>query len=319
MPTGVEEIVGVVVAVVGYLKENSAEEKELSWRKSVNSSLQRIEGKVDYLIQSVKQLLVGIDDNLSMRLLSDNDARFQTARIRLDRILTDHPKLNPEHRREIEELAKAPRDGLIDAVTHFCLERDPARRPYFAGFPIAIHGFCTLTLLATSIKMDRTGVRSAGSTLIQSLLQPCVNSEEAGSFGQRLKVERADMQEFTKLLDRLGNNKTWIVGVGSRGGRIGNDDFEHGATSTYFITTFSGTPESGYSHGEILEVTQSDQYYKHPGVPKLGPNPERTAYSILNELNSVAGDYRASKDRATELQATVDGIVKVIKAVTPLT
>jgi hypothetical protein len=319
MPTGVEEIVAVVVTVVSYLKENSAEEKELRWRKSINSSLQRIEGKVDYLIRAVRELLVGFDENLSLRLLSDNDARFQAARIRLERILLDHPRLRSEHRREIEELAKAPRDGLIDAVTHFALERDPARRPYFAGFPIAIHGFCTLMVLATAIDMDRSGVRSAGSTLVDSLLRPCIDEEETGSFAQRLKLENAKMKDLDSTLDRLGNNRTWIVGTGSRGGHVGNDDFVRGETLTYFIATFNGTPDAGYSHGEIREVPQSDHYSKHPGVPKLGPKAAQTAYAILTELNATASDYRQSKDRATDLTVVVDGITKVVASLSTIT
>jgi len=319
MPTGVEEVVGVVVAVVGYLKEHSAEEKELRWRKSINASLERIEGKVDFLIRAVKELLVEIDENLSLRLLSDNDARFQTARIRLERILLDNPHLNRENRREIEELAKDPRDGLIDAITHFSLERDPARHPYFAGFPIAIHGFCTLVVLTTSIKMESTGIRVAGRTLVNSLLRPCNNPAESGSFGARLQAERARMADLVATLDRLGNNRTWIVGAGSHGGRVGRDGFERGEEHTYFIATFSGSPDAGYSYGEITEVPQSDTYSRHPGVPKIGPNPEHAAYAIVTELNTIASDYRGSKGRANELQVIVDGIAKAIDSITKLT
>lgn len=100
---------------------------------------------------------------------------------------------------------------------------------------------------------------------------------------------------------------------------MGPDGFDRGVTTTYFIATFSGTPDAGYSHGEISEVPQSDHYSRHPGVPKLGPKAAQTAYAILTELNATASDYRQSKDRATDLRVVVDGITKVVASLSTLT
>jgi hypothetical protein len=309
------EIVKVVVAIASALQSQGAAKNDAAWRASVEQSLRRIEAKVDLVIKMVRNLRVELNEDANRRYLFERDAAFSAYRQRVETVLK-LKRVGAKQKDELEDIAKAPELGLIDAITKLALNRDAEGRPYYPGFVVAMHGLGTLVLIAAITGLEAKRIQAVAKSMLDGLLRPCVDVKSKDSFAFTLAAQQQSMASSIAWLNARGNNKTWVVGTETGASRRRGPDGPE-VTIIYVLATFKGNPDTGYIYTTHKQLTE-DGLAVYPGMRNVGPEAAKTIDLILGQLRAEAGNYRAAKAAAKELQATVDSLNSIISSVEKL-
>lgn len=309
------EIVKIVVAIASSLQSQGAAKDEAAWRKSVEQSLRRIEAKVDFVIKSIRDLRMQLNEDANRRYLFERDAAFSAYRQRVETVLR-LKVVGKKEKDELEDIAKVPELGLIDGVTKLSLNRDAEGRPFYPGFVVAMHGLGTLVLIAATTGLEAKHIQATARSMLNGLLRPCIDEKSKDSFAFSLAAQQESMRGSIAWLDARGNNKTWLVGTETGSVRRRGPDGPEVET-IYVLATFTGNPDAGYTY-KISKQLRDQDLNRYPGIGRVGPEPNGTIEIITRQLSAEAGNYRAAKAAAKQLQSTIDSLKSIIASVEKL-